>query len=232
MSRLEHNFGLVRGAVQAIDILRAAALIACAAFAIACRPHGDSRGDTSRVNIDSMMNDPSTFDEPGVVRIGDRGPGKGGGFSVSVGTQFGAQQMREVYRRLIALDSSGEFKQFACPGDTIPQFRFTLGLHQAGELQERLVDFGHTPELKPWGRSRCLYAGFGYVVARTFAQVDSGPGEDYGYTNPSTGKVIPPPLPGERHDRWWPTCRCELRDSVQEWVTNGSVETSLGANAH
>ena len=51
------------------------------------------------------------------------------------------------------------------------------------------------------GESRDPGAG-GLPHSRTFAQVDSGPSEDYGYTNPSTGAKYPPKPPGERHSRW------------------------------
>ena len=208
--------------------VRLAVPLLCAVLFLACDSDGSARAPRSADT--AARDDRAQFDEPGAVRYGWRGPGKGGGFSVSIGRDFGPAQANEVLRRLVALDSSGAFKQFTC-GDAVPHFGFDLTLHQEGELQERLVSLGHTPELKPWGPQRCLYEGFGYLVARTFAEVDSGASVEYGYRNPSTGKDIPADPPGERHSRWWPTCSCELRDSVQEWVKNGPKETSLGANA-
>ena len=203
-------------------------------LATACQ----SRGETSTPNAssedgpDSLFYEPKgEFDDPGSLRIGNRGPGPGGGFSVSVGEDFGKPEAAEVYRRLVALDSSGEFKQFSC-GDEVPHFGFDLTIQRESEVQERIVTLGHTPRLAPWGAQQCISRGFSYIVARTFAQVDSGPSVDYGYKNPSTGKRYPPKDPGERHSRWWPTCHCEMSRDNQDWVTNGPEETSLGANAH
>ena len=209
--------------------LEAPVLLILLALASACDSHREARGPIAQDT--GARDDRAQFDEPGAVRVGWRGLGSGGGFSVSVGAKFGQAEAEEVLRRLVALDSSGAFKQFTC-GDSVPHFGFDLTLHQQGELQERIVTLGHTPELKPWGPQRCLGLGFDYLVARTFAQVDTGPSVDYGYKNPSTGKVIPSNPPGERHSRWWPTCDCAKRDTVQEWVRNGPEETSLGANAH
>ena len=208
---------------------RVSALLLLATLASACDSRREARGPVARDT--GARDDRAQFDEPGAIRVGWRGPGPGGGFSVSVGSQFGQAQAEEVLRRLVALDSSGAFKQFTC-GDSVPHFGFDLTLHQEGPVQERIVTLGHTPYAKPWGHERCLHQGFNYLVALTFAQVDTGPSVDYGYKNPSTGQVIPSNPPGERHSRWWPTCDCAKRDTVQEWVRNGPEETSLGANAH
>jgi hypothetical protein len=210
------------------SIIEVSALVVAVALAIACDSHREARGPIARDT--GARDDRAQFDEPGAIRVGWRGPGPGGGFSVSVGSQFGKAQAEEVLRRLVALDSSGAFKQFTC-GDSVPHFGFDLTLHEEGELQERIVTLGHAPYAKPWGRERCLHQGFDYLVALTFAQVDTGPSVDYGYKNPSTGRVIPSNPPGERHARWWPTCDCAKRDTVEEWVRNGPKETSLGANA-
>jgi hypothetical protein len=175
--------------------------------------------------------DRAQFNEPGATRFGWRGPGKGGGFSVSVGRDFGPAQAEEVLRRLVALDSSGAFKQFTC-GDTVPHFRFDLTLHQQGAVQERIVTLGHVPYAEPWGPDRCLHEGFDYLVARTFAQVDTGPSVDYGYRNPGTGKTIAAAEPGKRHSRWYPTCHCDSVGKTNDWVKLGPEETSLGATAH
>jgi hypothetical protein len=149
---------------------------------------------------------------------------------VSIGSAFGKPEAAEVFRRLVALETNGEFKQFSC-GDSVPHIAFDMTLMEEGELQERLVSFGYTPDIGHWGADQCLERGFTYVVARTFAQVDSGPSVDYGYKNPSTGEPYPPHDPGERHSRWWPTCHCEMSRQNQEWVTNGPEEKSLGALA-
>ena len=205
------------------------ALTVIAALAAGCRQHRDSSPSTAS---DSLFYQPhGEFDEPGALRIGDRGQGKGGGFSVSVGKDFGKPEMAEVYHRLVALEASGEFKQFSC-GEEVPHFGFDLTMHEEGELQERLVMLGYVPYPAPWGPDRCISQGFNYVVARTFAQVDSGPSVEYGYKNPSSGEQYPAKDPGERHSRWWPTCHCEMSRTDPEWVTSGPVETSLGANAH
>jgi hypothetical protein len=209
---------------------RVSALLLLATLASACDSRREARGPVARDT--GARDDRAQFDEPGAIRVGWRGPTTGGGgFSVSVGSQFGQKEAEEVLRRLVDLDSSGAFKQFSC-GDSVPHFGFDLTLHQEGEVQERIVSLGYTPYPKPWGRERCLHQGFDYLVALTFAQVDTGPSVDYGYKNPSTGEVIPSHPPGERHSRWWPTCDCAKRDSVQEWVKNGPKETSLGADAH
>jgi hypothetical protein len=210
--------------------IRVPTLVVLVALVSACDSHREARDPVARDT--GARDDRTQFDEPGAIRVGWRGPTTaGGGFSVSVGSQFGRAQAEEVLRRLVALDSSGAFKQFTC-GDSVPHFGFDLTLHREGELQERIVSLGYTPYPKPWGRERCLHQGFDYLVALTFAQVDTGPSVDYGYKNPSTGEVIPSHPPGERHSRWWPTCDCAKRDSVQDWVKNGPEETSLGANAH
>lgn len=207
-----------------------AGLLLWVVLAVACETR--AKNASPAASDTGVRDDRAQFDEPGAIRVGWRGAGRGGGFSVSIGKEFGQPQAEEVLRRLVALEANGEFKQFSCPGDSVPHFGFDLTLHQEGEYQERLVSLGYVPYPEPWGPQRCLHQGFDYIVARTFAQVDSGPGVEYGYTNPSTGKEIPPDPPGERHARWWPTCNCALRDSVQEWVKKGPKETSLGANAH
>lgn len=194
-------------------------------LASACQ-HG---GGGSRT--DSAYDSRDQFMSPGDVRIGNRGPGPGGGFSVSIGRDFGRPQAEEVLRRLVALDSAGEFDQFTC-GDTAPHFGFDITLSRESDVQERIVSLGYTPYPQPWGADQCLSHGFDYVVARTFAQVDTGPAVDYGYTNPSSGKKIEPWTAGQRHSRWWPTCHCEMSRTDPEWVTNGPEETSIGANAH
>ena len=204
-------------------------LIACM-LAAGCDSRSPAR--TRTASDTGARDDRAQFEEPGAIRFGWRGPGKGGGFSVSVGKDFGPAQAEEVLRRLVTLDSSGAFTQFACSGDGVPHFGFDLTLHQEGPVQERIVSLGYVPYPQPWGRERCLNLGFDYLVERTFAQVDTGPPVDYGYKNPSTGETLEPWSAGERHARWWPTCHCEQRDSVQEWVTNGEKETSIGANAH
>jgi len=208
--------------------------IAGIALAGACSPGaGESRasggGDLRHSDTGYAVGD--EFAEPGDIRLGNRGPGSSGGFSVSVGADFGRPQAEEVLRRLVALDSAGEFDQFTC-GEKAPHFGFDITLHRESELQEHIVTLGHSPYPQPWGADQCLSRGFQYVVARTFAQVDTGPSVDYGYTNPSTGKRYPPKPPGERHSRWWPTCHCEMSRADPEWVTTGPEETSLGANAH
>ena len=199
-------------------------LIAAIAAASACAP------GAREPRADSAYDPRDQFAEPGDVRLGNRGPGPGGGFSVSVGSEFGRAQAEEVLRRLVALDSAGEFDQFTC-GEKAPHFGFDITLHRESEVQERIVTLGNTPYPQPWGEDQCLSRGFSYVVARTFAQVDSGPSVDYGYTNPSTGRKLEPWTAGERHARWWPTCHCEMPHTDPEWVTNGPKETSIGANA-
>lgn len=212
-----------------MEILRSSILILLA-LVCGCEPRPAS--DRASVADTGARDSRAQFEEPGAIRFGWRGPGEGGGFSVSIGKDFGPPQAEEVLRRLVALDSGGAFKQFACGGDSVPHFGFDLTLHQEGPVQERLVSLGYVPYPQPWGRERCLNLGFDYLVKRTFAEVDSGPSVDYGYKNPSTGEALPSWTAGERHARWWPTCHCELRDSVDEWVTNGPKETSIGANAH
>jgi hypothetical protein len=209
-------------------------LVAGIALANACAPGaGESRapatGDLRHSDTGYAVGD--EFAEPGDVRLGNRGPGSSGGFSVSVGADFGRPQAEEVLRRLVALDSAGEFDQFTC-GEKAPHFGFDITVHRESELQEHIVTLGHSPYPQPWGADQCLSSGFQYLVARTFAQVDTGPSVDYGYTNPSTGAKYPPTPPGERHSRWWPTCHCEMARDNPEWVTKGPEETSLGADAH
>lgn len=195
-------------------------------------PREASRPSSRPTAVDSLFYEPhGEFDDPGSLRIGDRGSRRGGGYSVSVGAGFGKPQAAEVYQRLIALEANGEFKRFSC-GDSVPHIAFELTLHEEGELQERLVNFAYTPDIGYWGADQCLDRGFRYIVARTFAQVDSGPGVDYGYKNPSTGERYPPKDPGERHYRRWPTCHCEMSRDNQEWVTDGPEEKSVGATAH
>ena len=203
-------------------------LVACLTLAAACGP---GARETRAVPGDSVHDARDQFAEPGDVRLGNRGSGPGGGFSVSVGADFGRPQAEEVLRRLVALDSAGEFDQFTC-GEKAPHFGFDITLHRASELQENIVTLGNTPYPQPWGADQCLSRGFDYVVARTFAQVDSGPSVDYGYTNPSTGEKYPPKPAGERHSRWWPTCHCAMSRDDPNWVTKGPEETSLGATAH
>lgn len=171
------------------------------------------------------------YDESGGVMVGRPPNAPGNGFTVSVGSEFGVPEMEEVYRRLVALEDSGGFAQFTCPGDSVPRFTFRMILKGAGEYSERLVYFGYRPELQSWGNDRCLNLGADYLVARTFAEVDTGPSVDYGYQNPSTGKRIAPQDPGERHARWRPICRCELRDQDNEWAKSGPIETTLGPTA-
>jgi hypothetical protein len=200
-----------------------------AALAAGCDSHSSARAPG--VADTGARDNRAQFDEPGDVRFGWRGPGAGGGFSVSVGRDFGPEQAKEVLRRLIALDSSDAFKQFTC-ADTVPHFKFDLTLHRQSAVQERIVTLGHVPYAKPWGPDRCLHEGFDYLVALTFAQVDTGPSVDYGYRNPSNGRAIPASEPGKRHSRWFPVCRCDSTGKSTEWVRNGPEETSLGANAH
>jgi hypothetical protein len=185
-------------------------------------------GDT----LISRVVDPSDqFDEPGAIHIGDRGPGQGGGFTVSLGSQFGVPEAEEVYRRLVALESQGAFAEFTCPGDSVPHIQFRITLHREAALQERQADLAYNPEIKPWGADRCLDLGLDYLVARTFAEVDSGPSVSYGYRNPQTGQPLPDEKAGERHARWRPVCHCEQRDSTRDWAVYGPVETTLGAAA-
>ncbi|NUO65761.1 MAG: hypothetical protein HOQ11_13765 [Gemmatimonadaceae bacterium] len=169
--------------------------------------------------------------ERGAIHIGNRGPGPGGGFTVSVGSQFGVPEAEEVYRRLVALEADSAFKEFTCPGDSLPHIRFRFSLTEEGEYQDRQVSVGHTPHFEPWGDDRCLDLGLHYLVQRTFAEVDSGPSLDYGYYNPSTGAKYGPEDPGERHARWRPVCRCQLREQDDEWAKAGPKETTLGAAA-
>ena len=200
-------------------------LVIGVALSSACAPGREqSRADSAYDNRDQ-------FAEPGDVRIGNRGAAAGGGgFSVSVGADFGRPQAEEVLHRLVALDSAGEFAQFTC-GEEPPHFGFDITLHRESEVQERIVTLAYTGYVKPSIESQCLSRGFDYLVARTFAEVDSGPSVDYGYTNPSTGEKYPPMAIGDRHARRWPTCHCEMSHDVREWVTNGPKETSTGANA-
>ena len=142
--------------------LEAPVLLILLALASACDSHREARGPIAQDT--GARDDRAQFDEPGAVRIGWRGRGPGGGFSVSVGSQFGKAQAEEVLRRLVALDSSGAFKQFTC-GDSVPHFGFDLTLHREGPVQERIVTLGHTPYAKPWGHERCLHQGFDYLVA-------------------------------------------------------------------
>jgi len=183
-----------------------------------------------RSRTDSAYDNRDQFAEPGDIRLGNRGPGPGGGFSVSVGSEFGRPQAEEVLSRLVSLDSAGEFDRFTC-GEKAPHFGFDITLHRESEVQERIVTLAYTPDVKPMGAGQCLSHGFAYLVARTFAEVDSGPSVDYGYKNPSTGEEYPPRSAGERHARRWPTCHCEMSPDDRGWVTNGPKETSLGANA-
>ena len=210
-------------------LLGTAVALATACSTGAGESHASEDGDLRHSDTGYAVGD--EFAAPGDIRLGNRGPGSSGGFSVSVSEDFGRPQAEEVLRRLVALDSAGEFDQFTC-GETAPHFGFDITLHRPSELQENIVSLGHSPYPQPWGADQCLSRGFHYVVARTFAQVDSGPSVDYGYTNPTTGEKYPPTPPGERHSRWWPTCHCEMSRDDPKWVTNGPEETSLGANAH
>jgi hypothetical protein len=209
-----------------------AALSFAAALAIGCTAASGDRSPSSADQVapgDTLVwrGARGQFDDAGVM-VGRPMDGPGGGFSVSVGSQFGVPEMEEVYRRLVALEERGAFREFSCPGDSVPRFRFNMILVGEGPVDERRVSFGHIPGIEYWGPQRCLNEGLQYLVARTFAEVDSGPSVDYGYKDPLTGKPLPDRGAGERHERWRPTCRCELRDSVQEWVLNGPSETTLG----
>ena len=202
----------------------------CAALLVATL---GCEGGGHRTRLDTIVFDDTVHEsteERGAVVIGDRGPGPGDGFSVSLGRDFGVVQAREVYRRLLALDASGAMNEFRCPGDTVPHFRFRMTFHEEGPLNERLISFGYTPPVEYWGAERCVNLGLRYLVERTFAQVDSGPSVEYGYTR-STGEQIPTEEIGERHARWRPTCRCDERETNREWVTLSPKETSVGREA-
>ena len=173
----------------------------------------------------------SRYNEEGGVMIGRPPTGPGDGWTVSVGTQFGVRETEEVYRRLVALDARNAFAEFSCADDEVPHFTFDMVLEGAGEYNDRLVSFGYRPGLETWGRERCMKEGVRYLVARTFAEVDSGPSEHYGYHDPSTGRPLPDEEPGERHARWRPVCHCEQRDDTTEWVDHRPKETTLGADA-
>ena len=208
---------------------KALSLILVATLATGCQ--SPRKASSASSAVDSLFYEPhGEFDDPGSSRIGDRGPGPGGGYSESIGSTFGKAEAAEVYRRLVALEANGEFKQFTC-GDSTPHIRFDLTLVPEGEYQERLVTVGHTPDPKPMGADRCLMSGLHYLVSRSFAEVDTGPSMDYGYKNPTNGETYPPQEPGKRHSRWWPTCHCEMSRDDPEWVTNGPEETSVGAQA-
>ena len=199
-------------------------------FAVAVASACVSGSEHSRT--DSAYDNRDQFAEPGDVRFGNRGSGAdGGGFSVSVGEDFGSPQAREVLRRLVALDSAGEFDQFTC-GEKAPHFGFDITTHRISAYSDSHVTLAYAPYAKPMGKDACLASGFTYVVERTFAEVDTGPSADGGYTNMSTGEKIAPWTAGQRHSRWWPTCHCEMSRDNPDWVTNGPEETSIGADAH
>ena len=204
-----------------------ALLLCCVAFgACDARPQSqayDRADSVVRVNR-------APLGVPGDIRLGRVRAGRGSDFDVTVGKNFGTEEGKQVLRRLIALDSSGEFKQFSC-GEPVPPIGFDLTLHRQRGGQEPFVTIGQTPELFTWGPQRCLAFGINYLVARSFAEVDTGPSADLGYKTPSADTANGLGDAGKRHARHWPTCNCAMsRDSA--WVKNGPRETSIGANAH
>jgi hypothetical protein len=206
----------------------ARALIASAAVFAACDAHDNSRAPDS--GTATAVATRTTYFEPGAVLLGSRGPGRSGTFGASVGKDFGAAEADEVLKRLVALDSSGEFAQFTC-GEPAPRFRFDLTLHAPRARQDRQVTVGYTPELYLWGKQRCLAFGLSYLVSRTFAEVDTSPSVELPFVAPRTADRTAVRSPGDRHLRRWPTCNCAMsRDSA--WVKSGPRETSYGQNAH
>ena len=76
-------------------------LILGASLASACAPGREQS------HANSAYDSRDQFAEPGDVRIGNRGSGASvGGFSVSVGADFGRPQAEEVLRRLVALSTA------------------------------------------------------------------------------------------------------------------------------
>jgi hypothetical protein len=206
----------------------ARALLVSAAVLVACDAHESARTpDSSSARAVATR---TPYVEPGAVLFGSRGPGRSGTFGATVGKDFGAAEANEVLKRLVALDSSGEFAQFTC-GDPAPRFGFDLTLHPPRPRQDRQVTVGYTPELYLWGRQRCLAFGLSYLVSRTFAEVDTSPSVESLFVAPRTGDRTAVRSPGDRHLRRWPTCNCAMsRDSA--WVKSGPRETSYGQNAH
>ena len=218
------------------------AMLAAATLVGSCSPQraAVARRDPDVLEGDSLVQagdtliwtgERSRFDEPGGVMIGRPPTGPGDGWTVPVGREFGVREAEDVYRRLVALDASNAFARFSCPGDSVPHFTFSMVLKGAGEYSERLVYFGSRPELGYWGPQRCQSLGMSYLVARTFAEVDSGPSEHYGYTNPQSGKELADWTAAQRHERSIPVCRCALRETDENWATYGPHESTVGAAA-
>lgn len=156
---------------------------------------------------------PDVAREPSIA-IGDRGPRKGGGFTMNISNEFHRPQLEALYARAQQFGPGGELNDFTC-GDSVPDFLFEMTLRPAGEYNERLVSVGYTPQLDMPGAQRCLSFGLSYLFDVAMREIDHGPPVDYGYVNPSTGTKLGPYVPGPPRK---PICRCDLRHGGREWV--------------